>query len=103
MWAGDTDTTRQRVGEETVNQLLIEDAARERYSAMLRDSDQERQAAQQLQIRRAWRRVERAKSRLERALEEAYALPARPNPVTEGEPEGSGYTADREYDKQFAA
>lgn len=84
-----------------MNQLLIEDVARERYSAMLQESDRERRAAQQLQIRRAWRRVERAKTRLERALEEAYALPTQPNPVTDGEPEGSGYTADREYDKQF--
>lgn len=84
-----------------MNQLLIEDVARERYSAMLQECERERRATQQLQLRRAWRRVERARTRLERALEEAYTLPARPNPVTGYEPEGSGYTADREYDKQF--
>lgn len=86
-----------------MNQLLLEDVTRERYSAMLRECDEERRATEQLQVKRAWRRVERARARLERALEEAYALPAQPNPVVKNELKSSVFAADREYDKQLVA
>lgn len=84
-----------------MNQLLMENVVRERHSAMLREAEAERRAAQQLKVTRAWRRLERAQKRLETALEDAYALPAKPNPVTNEESAYSAPSTDRAYEKQL--
>lgn len=63
-------------------QLLTEDAVRERYDGMLVAAQAERRAAHQVELKRSRRRLEKARKRFDRALEETFALPARPNPVT---------------------
>lgn len=67
-------------------QLLTEDVVREQYHERLADAEADRRAAQQVELKRAWRRMERARANLDRILEETLALPARPNPLTADEP-----------------
>lgn len=84
-----------------MSQLLLADVARERHHTMLREAEMERRASQQLKVKRALRRLNKARARLDDALETAYALPARPNPVTGGDSVVTSATAGQEYEKQF--